>query len=311
MDNPARGWLGTCNHKTIPHDYPFYYTSHFAPSYRYERLKELMARPGPKPVDFHWQAQRDVKNLMAEKIAPIMAKALVAHGDTREMGQILSSWDFMDKPDLAAPTIFQTTYINFARLVFEDELGSEVTMTLLKNSHFWQKRLQRMVLGGSSSWFDDKTTKDRIETLDELFHKAAIEAKGQLTARLGDDPKEWLWGKVHTLELVSPIRRTGLGKELLGTGPMAMGGSGETLYRGLYNPGKPFSVTISATLRMVADLADKDKIAAVLPGGVTGRLFSPHQKDQVESFMDGSKMYWWFSDKAIDKHTKDTLVLNP
>ena len=78
-----------------------------------------------------------------------------------------------------------------------------------------------------------------------------------------------------------------------------------------WNPGKPFSVTTSASLRMVADLADKDKIAAVLPGGVTGRLFSPHQKDQVEAIMDGSKRYWWFSDKAIDEHTKDILVLKP
>jgi len=310
-DNPARGWLGTCNQKTVPNDYPFYYSSYFAPSYRYRRLKELMESPGPKPVDFHWRAQCDVKNLMAEKIAPIMAKALLAHEDTREMGKILSDWNFMDEPDLAAPTIFQATYINFARMVFEDELGPEVTITMLKSWYFWQERLQRMVIGGSSSWFDDKTTKGKVETLDKLFHKAALEARAQLSARLGDDPRNWLWGEVHTLELVSPLRREGLGKELLGSGPMAMGGSGETLYRGWYGLGKPFSVTNCASLRMVADLADMDKIAAVLPGGVTGRLFSPHQKDQVDAFMDGSKMYWWFSDKAIEEHTKHTLVLKP
>ena len=310
-DNPAHGWLGTCNQKTVPNDYPFYYSSYFSSSYRYRRLKELMESPGPKPVDFHWRAQRDVKNLMAEKIAPIMAKALLAHEDTREMGKILSDWNFMDEPDLAAPTIFQATYINFARMVFEDELGPEVTMTLLKSWYFWQERLQRMVIGGSSSWFDDKGTKGKVETLDKLFHKAALEASAQLSARLGDDPRNWLWGEVHTLELVSPLRREGLGKELLGSGPMAMGGSGETLYRGWYGLGKPFSVTNCASLRMVVDLADMDKIAAVLPGGVTGRLFSPHQKDQVDAFMDGSKMYWWFSDKAIEEHTKHTLVLKP
>ena len=92
---------------------------------------------------------------------------------------------------------------------------------------------------------------------------------------------------------------------------MPMGGSGETLYRGLFDPNDPFSVKISASLRMVADMADNDKVAAVLPGGVTGRLFNPHLKDQVQSFMDGSKTYWWFSDKAIDEHTKDTLRLVP
>ena len=310
-DNPVRGWLGTCNHKTVTNDYPFYYSSYFAPSYRYRRLKELMKSPGPKTVDNHWQYQRDVKNLMAEKIAPVMARALLAHEDTKEMGKILSDWNLMDELDLAAPTIFQTTYINFARLVFEDELGPKVTMTMLNSWYFWEERLQQMVLTGSSKWFDDQNSSGKVETLDDLFHHAGQKAKAQLSARLGNDPNNWLWGKVHTLELVSPIRRKGPGKELLGSGPMPMGGSGETLYRGWYGLDNPFEVTNCASLRMVADMADDDKIVAVLPGGVTGRLFSPHQKDQIKAFMDGSKLYWWFSDKAINEHTKSTLVLEP
>ena len=265
-DNPLRGWLGTCNHKTVTNDYPFYYSSYFAPSYRYRRLKELMKSPGPKTVDKHWQYQCDVKNLMAEKIASLMAKALLAHEDTREMGKILSNWSFMDEPDLAAPTIFQTTYINFARLVFEDELGPKVTTTMLNNWYFWEERLQQMVLTGSSEWFDDQNSSGKVETIDDLFHQAGQKAKAQLSARLGSDPNNWLWGKVHTLELVSPIRRKGLGKELLGSGPMPMGGSGETLYRGFYALDNPFAATICASLRMVADMADDDKIVAVLPG---------------------------------------------
>ena len=66
---------------------------------------ELLNSPEQKSGDDHWQYQRDEKNLLAEKIAPIMAKALLAHKDTEEMGKILSGWDFMDRPDLAAPTI--------------------------------------------------------------------------------------------------------------------------------------------------------------------------------------------------------------
>ncbi len=311
-DNPERGWLGTCNHKTTPHDYPYYYSSYFAPSYRYRRLKELMAAPGPKPVDAHWQYQRDAKNLMAEKIAPIMAAALSADKETQEMGRILSAWNFVDDPNLAGPTIFQSVYLNFAKLVFEDELGPEATMTMLKNWYFWEERLERMVLDGSSAWFDDKRTQDLTESRDDLFRRAALKAKAWLEERLGDDdPQIWLWGKVHTLELVSPIRRSGPGKELLGSGPMAMGGSGETLYRGWYAFENPFEVTHSASLRMVVDLSDPDKVAAVLPAGVVGRLFSRHQMDQTQAFMDGTKLYWYFSDQAIAEHTRDTLALKP
>ena len=90
-----------------------------------------------------------------------------------------------------------------------------------------------------------------------------------------------------------------------------MAGSGETLYRGIYEFDKPYTVKISASLRMVADLADPDKILAVLPGGVTGRQFDPHTTDQVEPYMKGTKVYWWFSDAAIKAHTRHTLTLNP
>jgi penicillin amidase len=113
------------------------------------------------------------------------------------------------------------------------------------------------------------------------------------------------------MEFLSPIRRKGFGKSLLGGGSHPAPGSGETLYRGLYGFNEPFNVSISASLRMVADLSDEDKVLAVLPGGVCGRLFHPHTKDQVEAFMRGDKVYWWFSDKAIKEHTRTRLELMP
>ena len=90
-----------------------------------------------------------------------------------------------------------------------------------------------------------------------------------------------------------------------------MGVSGETLYRGWYDFDRPASVTFSASLRMVVDLGDSDKVVAVVPGGVTGRTFHPHFNDQVAPFMSGEKRYWWFSDNAIRKHAVQELVLNP
>ena len=309
--NPEKNWIGTCNHKVVGHDYPYYYSSFFAPSYRYKRLKELMNSSDKKTVDDLWMYQRDTKNMLAEKISPVIAKILLKHDDTKIMGKILSNWNFMDDPDKAAPAIFQTTYKSFAKLVFEDDLGEEKAMLMLNNWYFWQERLERMVLQSDSHWFDNIKTKDKTESLEDLFYMAGIKAKAILSSKMGDDPEKWQWGKIHTLELVNPIRRKGAGKTLLGTGPMPMGGSGETLYRGWYDFDKPFAITHCASLRMVADLSDKEKIHAVLPGGVTGRTFNVHQKDQVEKFMSGEKMYWWFSDKAIDEHAQSKLVLKP
>ena len=310
-ENPARGWLGTCNHLTVGRDYPYHYTSHASPSYRYRRLIQLMNATGKKTVDDHWAFQRDTLNLQARTIAPILSRVLLSHENTREMGQVLAEWDFLDSPDKAAPTIFQAIFRDFALLVYSDELGDDLAHTMLDNWYFWQERLQKMVLENSSSWFDNVNTADRKETRDDLFYQAALNAGQYLAATLGKDPTQWLWGTVHVHEFISPIRRAGAGKDLLGGGSHPAAGSASTLYRGLYDFSKPYKVKVPAALRMVADLADPDKILAVLPGGVAGRQFDPHTTDQVQSFMDGNKVYWWFSDKAIKEHTKHSLVLNP
>jgi acyl-homoserine lactone acylase PvdQ len=309
--NPEKNWLATCNQKTIPHDFPYYYSSYFAPSYRYRRIAELIAEPGKKSIEDLWGYQRDIKNLMAQRLSPVMAEILLKYEDTQALGKILSDWDFTDDPQKAAPAVFQAVYRFFAMAAFEDDLGPEKAMTLLNNWYFWQEKMEGLILSGDSPWFDDVRTTDKTESMEDLFHLAALEARQFLEPLLGPDPEKWQWGKVHTLELVNPIRRKGAGKALLGSGPMPAGGSGETLYRGWYDFDKPFEVTHCASLRMVADFSDNDKILAVLPGGVTGRTFHPHQKDQVAAFMSGEKKYWWFSDKAIDAHEKARMTLTP
>jgi len=309
--NPQKGWVGTCNHKTVGMNYPYYYSSYLSPSYRYRRLTQLLNSPGKKSADEHWQFQRDRINLMAKKIAPLMGKMLITHNDTKQMGQILSQWNYLDDIDKAAPTIFQSTYRKFALLVFQDELGENLARTMLNKWSFWQERLEKMVVKGTSPWFDNVNTKDIKETVDKLLHQAALEVTKTLGSRLGQDPKKWVWGKVHQLEFVSPIRREGFGKGLVGGGSHPFPGSGETLCRGIYDFNDPFGVTVSASLRMVADLGDDDKVLAVLPGGVSGRLFDPHTKDQIKAFIHGNKVYWWFSDTAIQEHSTTTLILSP
>lgn len=310
-ETPPRGWVGTCNHKTVTADYPHYYSSHFAASYRYRRLKQLLDTPGPKHADEHWQYQRDSTNLMAQRIAPIMANALVSHPDTKNLGEILAAWDHRDDPDHIASTLFHSTYQTFFRLVFEDELGPHLTGFMLSEGYFWQERLQHMVLTGSSPWFDNVLTKDKTETMNDLFHAAALDADKRLVSLFGGDRKAWTWGTAHQIEFVNPLRRSGFGRSLLGGGRHPMGGSRETLYCAWYDYDKPFDVILSASLRMVADLGDQDKVLAVLPGGVCGRTFHHHQKDQIEPYMRGDKVYWWFSDKAIKEHATASLELKP
>jgi penicillin amidase len=227
--DPEVGWVGTCNHATAPSDYPYYYSSHQSPSYRYRRLKELLDSGAHFTAGDHWAFQRDTKNVMAERVAPVLIAALSRRQETRVMGELLSSWDFHDEPDQAAPTVFHAVYERTAFLTFRDELGDEAAARMLSNWYFWQERFQRMVLEGDSPWFDDTSTPGNREDLEALIVQAAGDVQAKYGPELGEDPEGWRWGEVHRLEFVSPIRRRGVGKGLLGGGSHAAPGSVEAL----------------------------------------------------------------------------------
>lgn len=307
--NPAKGWLGTCNHKTITKDYPYYYSSRLAPSWRYRRLMQLMAAPGKKSPADSWAYQRDDKNLMAAQLAPILAQALNQDPATRPLGGLLAAWDHRDQAGAAAPLVFQAVYNRFALLTYGDELGQDLARYMLDQYYFWKERLASKVMAGSWAWFDDTTTPAK-ETRDDLIRRAGRQVLAELGDKLGDDPAAWRWGELHTLNLVSPIARKGFLAPILGEFH-PLGGSESTLLRGIYDFNKPYKVVIFDSLRMVVDLADDDKVMAVLPGGVTARVLNPHTTDQVGPYMSGAPLYWWFSDQAIAEHAVSELVLKP
>ncbi len=206
--------------------------------------------------------------------------------------------------------MFQSVYGHFFRAAYEDELGKPLAGLLHASPYFWQEFLQEKVLAGDSPLFDDRTTPGVRETRDDLFRRAGREAIRELAPRYGSDPEGWTWGRLHTISFVSPLFRTGLTGRIFGAS-YPMGGSQETLYRASYHFNDPYDVIASASLRMVADLGDPDKVLAVLPGGVSGRLFDPHAKDQMDAFMNGDVRYWWFSDDMIHRHARTTQRLLP
>lgn len=307
--NPERGWLGTCNHYTVPSDYPYYYTSYASPTYRYKRLSELLDGNQPKSAQNHWEFQRDSKNLLAGELRPIFVKALKDDGSFGTMVEILEKWDSSDSADSPAPLIYHGLYERFAKKVYQDELGEDLCDRMLKNWYFWQERFTKMIMDNDSDWFDDKTTKNKVESRDDLIRSSAGEIKKELADKFGADSLDWRWGQAHVIELVNPLRRKGFGKKIFGAESFEMGGSVDTLYRAMYDFEKPSPVTITASLRMVADLGDRDKVLAVLPGSASARTFQSTFKNQLDEFMDGTVLYWWFSDEAIKEHTTDELII--
>ena len=308
--NPPRGWVGNANHRTVRGDFNGHWTSYVASSWRYRRMQELFAGEAALSGQDHWDAINDTLNPMARGLAPIMVKALDADPETREAASMLAGWNFYDEPELAAPALFQAMMASLVRRIFEDELGEALTREFTRDIYYWQERVYRMLLEGEWAWFDDSRT-EQVEGRDELLRAAARDAWAELQSRLGPDPSAWRWGNLSRFRFSNPWVPGRLADRLLGGGSYPGRGSGETLGRARFPGQGNYDPRVIDSLRFVADFSDPHKVLAVIPGGVSSRLFDPHLNDQLPAWLAGDVGYWWFSDEAIAADTRYEMKFAP
>jgi penicillin amidase len=308
--NPAKGWVGTANHRITESDYPYAYSTHFSGSWRYRRLMELLDSKAQLTADDHWAANLDIKNLLAQRMRPAMIAVFESTPELSHLAAELAAWNLLDDKNLAAPLIFQSVFRHFAIETFADDMDERLLMDFLKQSYYWQERLLLWYEQDASEWFDDSRTPER-EGRDALILRAGYAALAELSEKWGVNPAEWRWGEEHFITFAHPFFPGDTAARWLGGGTHPFSGSGETLNRGVYLFDKPYETKIIDSMRMIVDMADDEKIEAHYPGGASERLFDPWNKNFLDSWLSGEKRYWWFSDKAIESHAVFELILAP
>jgi penicillin amidase len=310
MIAPARDWVGTANHDTRPDGYPFDYSSYFASSYRIRRIAEVLQQgKGMRTAD-QAALMMDAQNVQAPRVLPALVAALRLDPANADLARILAAWDGRDDRTQAAPLIYHALYERLVYETYVDEMGDTLARDWLGSWYAWQERFDELVKTPDSPWFDDIRTPQK-ETLPDLIRRAAGPVRAELQARHGADPKKWKWGDEHRIAFFSPLRRSGTGRDFLGYAQAPMSGSGSTLLRGLTPFLGGFNVEFFASMRLVADLGDDDKIEAVVSGGVVDRQFHPHQKDQLPAWSEGRLLPWWFAPQQVEAHAQKRQQLVP
>ena len=306
----ARDWVGTANHDNRPDGYAFDYSSYFASSYRIRRMIEVLDQARGMRTADQAALMMDDQNLQAPRLKPALVAALQDDPVNADFARILQAWDGRDDKALAAPLIYHTLYERLAYETYVDEMGDKLARTWLGQWYAWQERFDELLKTPDSPWFDDTRTPHK-ETLPDLIRRVAAAARPELQARHGLDPAQWKWGDEHRIVFVSPLRRSGAGRDFLGYAEAPMSGSGATLLRALSPFMGGFNVEFFASMRLVADLGDDEKVEAVLAGGVVDRQFHPHQKDQLPAWSEGQLLPWWFSPAQVEAHARHTQRLLP
>jgi penicillin amidase len=351
--NPERGYIVTANQAVVDaKSYPYTLTTDWGYGTRSRRITDLIQQKidggGKISTDDMRQMQLDNSSAIANQLVPKLLNIDIDDKDVREAQKLLEGWDRTQAADSAAAAYFNAVWRNILKLSFGNKLPKELRV---KGQCLWvepagntgpadeDRRVRECGLrdadqaqpDGGDRWFEVfrklmdspdsdwwKTpasgTRPAADNRDELFERAMIDARWELTAKLGKDIDTWSWGRLHRLFLKNQTMGTegpGFLQYVLNRGPWKLSGGEAAVNAAGWNAAGGYGVVWVPSMRMVVNLDDLDKSKWINLTGASGHAYSAHYTDQTDKWVKGELLPWSFSANAVDKNTTDTLVLKP
>ncbi|GGM04244.1 hypothetical protein GCM10010129_54770 [Streptomyces fumigatiscleroticus] len=352
--NPKRGYIVTANQAVIDKDkYPYTLTTDFGYGTRSQRITDLIkskiADGGKISTDDMRQMQLDNSSEIAKLLVPVLRKIDVDDKDVREAQKLLEGWDYTQDADSAAAAYFNAVWRNILKLAFGNKLPKELRVKgqciyvdpvnttgpadeTEKVRECGQREADQAQPDGGDRWFEvvrnlmededsdwwttpaSGSRKGADHDRDALFKRAMVDARWELTAKLGKDIDTWSWGRLHRLFLKNQTLGTegpGILQYVLNRGPYELGGGEAAVNATGWNAAGGYGVVWVPSMRMVVNLGNLDKSRWINLTGASGHAYSAHYTDQTSKWVKGELLPWSFSKKAVDGSTSDTLVLKP
>jgi penicillin amidase len=320
--NPARHYIVTANQAVVPTQYydqlaaklgqdaNYLFSYDWAYGERAQRITELLKQNAPNSIKTYQQIQGDDKNLDAQLITPYLAALKIDPGSLANMRDFLTSWNFQMNMTSGQAALFGEFDAKLLSNLFGDQLPADVQFD---NHEVWSA--VQLMAKPDNSWWDDASTKDKVETRDDILLKSLQQAVDAATTAMGNNPADWQWGKIHQATFVSnPLGASGIDliEKLVNRGPVAVSGSNDTVNATSWDPSSGnFSVVEMPSMRMIVDLANMDNSLTIDTTGQSGHPSSPHYDDMIDAWRNIQYHPMLWSRDKVEAGTATRLILNP
>ena len=317
--NPEKGYISTANNKTIGDSFPYYISKLWADPSRIEQINRRLDSMDNMTVEKMKSVQLDQTSPFAQEILPFiwLTETGEETGNLKRAYEFLKVWDGVEDVDSEAALIFHATMRNLVLNLYGDELallGQNYLEAYTGLKYLVHRKIREILKTGESSWIDDITTPNHVETLNEIISKSVADATIELEESFGVNISNWKWGDAHSLthpHMLSKVKSLDWLFDL-NVGPFRSGGSDKTPNAGGYSFNKPYHQSAGASMRRIVDFNNMNETQFVLPTGQSGIPSSPHYRDQAEMYHSGEYRTTWFDEDYIrsSKHFRH-LVLTP
>ncbi len=286
--NPKSGYIFTANHKHFDRT-KFNIQGYFQADDRSKQIEKNLSSKNSFDVE-------DMKKLILDDYfdsSEFILKDLIPILESEKLNElektsldILKSWNKKGELNSVGASIFSELRIHLVREIFYDELGKEDFESIMSTSrahHF----LKRIFEKNESKFWDNTTTKE-IETKKNILVKTFKISIYSLLGKIGKNPNDWTWNKLHTLEIKHPLGKIPLLGKLFNSEKIPVNGGSETINNLLTLLGKnSHEVEAGPSMRMIIDFSRLDEILLINPLGQSGHAFSPYHHDQNKLYTKG------------------------
>ncbi len=298
---PPAGVLATANNRTVPDDYPYYMSDHWASPSRIARIYELLAEEKPFTPEDMLRIQGDVVSLHDR----FLAQQLVAAGDTAgshppqraQALAVLRAWDGSMQADAVAPVLTTAVEDNLEEELLRPHLGD--------NWKDYSWFMSPVFLDNVLRERPDRWLPEKYESYDALLLAALDRALADLRKEAGSLNLQRLrWGERMRVRFAHPLgSRLPVLRRWFTVGGDPQSGGRYTV--------KQTGRTYGPSERLVVDFSKLDASLMNITVGQSGHLLSPHYADQYRAWLAVRSFPTPFSDAAVERTTRHTLHLLP
>jgi penicillin amidase len=300
--DPPSGIIVTANQRIVGTDYTYFLTHSWAQPYRARRILDMLNEKPKLSADDFRRVLGDVYAIAGVSFTREAVKLLrpkLTPSDERLSLTLdaFEKWDGrIDAESTVAPIASQM------RLAFRSKiLTAALGQDLVKNFQWsnFDTTLDRVLKDQPAAWLPKE-----YATYADLLRACHDEAIGNLTKSLGADQSKWTWGELAKARFPHPLGGAPLIGAQFTVPPFPQNGTGGLI-------GATVNVGSGVSMRLIADPSDWDKTQQGIALGVSGVPKNPHWSDQLADWRAVTPREFPFTQAAVTKAAKETLVLEP
>ena len=300
--DPPSGIIVTANQRIVGTDYPYFLTHSWAQPYRARRIFDLLNEKPKLSSDDFRRILGDVYAIAGvtftkEAVKLLRPKLTPADEKLRATLDAFEKWDGQVNAESTVAPIAAQMRIAFRSKILTAALGSE----LVRNYQWsnFDTTLDRVLTEQRATWLPKE-----FPSYVDLLRASYDDAVNTLTKSLGADQTKWTWGEMVKARFPHPLGGAPLIGAQFTVPPFPQNGTGGFI-------GATVNVGSSVSMRLIADPSDWDKTQQGIALGESGSPKSPHWSDQLADWRAVTPREFPFTQPAVLKATKATLILEP